>query len=221
MTETASLVAERLAEVRARIDAAGGGRPVDVVAVTKGFGPPAVAAAVAAGLTSLGENYAQELRAKAADAPAGVQWHFIGAIQRNKIAPLAPLVALWQTVDRPAVADAIARHAPGARVLIQVNLAGESGRAGCSWDALDDVASAAAGVGLDVRGLMGVGPAGPAENSRPLFAKLAARAHALGLVELSMGMSADMEVAVQEGSTMVRIGTALFGPRPEGRDLPR
>src|SRR5579871_5663689 len=109
-----SAVAARAAAVRERIDAQAAGRSVRIVAVTKGFGPDAVEAAVAAGLTRIGENYAQELLAKAAGRPGGAatRWHFIGTLQRNKVAALAPLVAMWQTVDRPALAEAIGRHAP-------------------------------------------------------------------------------------------------------------
>lgn len=214
---------QRLEGVRRRIDAVAGGRHVEIIAVTKGFGPEAVEAAVAAGLTSVGENYAQELLAKAA-AGAGhssVRWHFIGAIQRNKVATLAPHVALWHTVDRAAVVDAIAGHSPGAPVLLQVNLSGDRNRPGAAWEDVGALVSRGRDAGLDVRGLMGVGPSGDPELARPVFAELAALAGQLGLRELSMGMTADLEVAVAEGSTMVRVGTALFGPRPQREDLRR
>lgn len=216
-------IAERLARVRARIDSVAGGRPVEIVAVTKGFGADAIEAALATGLTTIGENYAQELLSKAPtlrDRP-GVQCHFIGAVQRNKVRAIAPLVDCWEAVDRVAVAETIARHAPGAAVLIQVNLTGEPARAGCSWDDVAEVVDGARGLGLDVRGLMGVGPAGPPDAARPAFARLAERSRELGLADVSMGMSDDLEVAVAEGSTMVRLGTALFGPRPDRRDLRR
>jgi pyridoxal phosphate enzyme (YggS family) len=209
---TTDLVA-RLEEVRARIDAVSDGRPVSIIGVTKGFGVDAVAAAVEAGLTDLGENYAQELEAKA-PAGRGVTWHFIGAVQRNKVAKIAPLVGLWHTVDRPELADAIAHRAPGAAALVQVNLTGASNRGGCAWGDLAAVVGASRRAGLDVRGLMGVGRDGPPEDSREMFAALASEGRRLGLPELSMGMSADLEIAVQEGSTMVRVGTSLFGQRP-------
>ena len=216
-------LADRLASVRWRIDAVAGGRRVEMIAVTKGFGPEAVDAAVAAGLTAVGENYAQELLAKAG-AGAGrdaVRWHFIGAIQRNKVAMLAPHVALWHTVDRPVVVDAIAAHAPGAPVLVQVNLTDDPARPGATWKDVAALVSRGRDAGLDVRGLMGVGPAGDPEQARRKFAELAAVAAQLGLSELSMGMTDDLEVAVEEGSTMVRVGTALFGPRPQRGDLRR
>lgn len=220
-TVTASDVAARLAEVRARIAAVADSRPVEIVAVTKGFDASAVDAALAAGITAIGENYAQELLAKVATTAGEPRWHFIGAVQRNKVAGLAPHVALWQTVDRSAVADAIARHAPGVSVLVQVNLTGDPARSGCAWSQVEEIVDGARVAGLDVRGLMGIGPEGPPEAARPGFAALAEAAARLDLSELSMGMSADLEVAVAEGSTMVRLGTALFGPRPSVSDLRR
>lgn len=224
MTVSATVdVARRLQEVRERIARVAAGRRVEIVAVTKGFPPVVVDSAVAAGITEVGENYAQELLSKVAAGAGGpsVRWHFIGAVQRNKIAGLAPHVALWQAVDRASVADAIARHAPGAPVLIQVNLSGDAARAGCSWADAPELVAAARRAGLDVRGLMGVGPEGPPEESRPAFAALAELGRRLDLAELSMGMTGDLEVAVAEGSTMVRVGTALFGPRPSAGDLQR
>jgi len=216
-------VAGRLADLRRRIDARAGGRSVRIVAVTKGFGPEAVEAAVAAGVTAIGENYAQDLVAKAGIGAGGdsVRWHFIGTIQRNKVATLAPFVAVWQTIDRPAAADAVARHSPGATSLVQVNLTGDRARSGCPLDDAPEVVAAARDAGLEVRGLMGVGPIGPAEQSREAFAALAGLARRLGLPDVSMGMSDDFEVAVEEGSTMVRLGTALFGPRSRSNELRR
>jgi pyridoxal phosphate enzyme (YggS family) len=211
-------VEARLADVRARIAAAAGDRDVRVLAVTKGFGPDAVVAAQACGLLDVGENYAQELVAKAAavgdTAGAAVRWHFLGRLQRNKVKALAPLVTLWQSVDRASVGAEIARRAPGAAVLVQVNLSGEEQKGGCEWDEVEPLVRQCGDDGLDVRGLMGVGPAGPAERAREGFRRLVATADHLGLAERSIGMTDDLEVAVEEGSTMVRIGRALFGPRP-------
>jgi pyridoxal phosphate enzyme (YggS family) len=216
-----SAVAARVADVRARINALAGGRAVRIVAVTKGFSAGAADAAVAAGVSDIGENYAQELIAKASAGAGGgaARWHFIGAVQRNKVAHLAPFVAVWQSVDRPAVADAIARHSPGATALVQVNITGAPQRAGCAWDDVEAVVGAARHAGLTVLGLMGIGPDGPPVPE--LFRRLARTAAQLGLAEVSMGMSADYEVAVAEGSTMVRLGTVLFGPRPAPADLRR
>lgn len=204
-------VAARVAEVRRRIEAAAPGRPVTLVAVTKGFGPERVEAARAAGVDDLGENYARELVAKAGAVGAGGRWHFLGAVQRRKVRALASVVHLWQSVDRVAAGREIARHAPGAKVLVQVNVTGGAARNGCGWhDAAPLVADLRA-LGLDVRGLMAV--AGR-DDPRPQFRRLAALGRGLGLTELSMGMSGDLEVAVEEGSTMVRVGEAIFGPRP-------
>ena len=213
-----SHVAERAAAVRARITAAGGGADVAVLAVTKGFGPEAVRAAVAAGLPAVGENYAQELVEKAAavdgDAGPTPEWHFIGRLQRNKVRSIAGLVTLWQSVDRAEVATEIARRAPGAAVLVQLDLSGEPGKGGCPLNEGPALVDHARGLGLDVRGLMGVGPAGPPEDARAGFRSLVALADQLDLAVRSIGMSGDLDVAVQEGSTMVRIGRDLFGPRP-------
>ncbi len=127
---------------------------------------------------------------------------------------IAPFVALWQTVDRAALAAEIARRAPGAAVLVQLNLSGEPQKGGCAPEEAEALVVRAADLGLDVRGLMGVAPAGPPELARPGFRQLVALADDLGLPVRSVGMSADLEVAVEEGSTMVRIGRDLFGERP-------
>lgn len=203
-----------LAAVRERIASTGRDpSAVRVVAMTKGFGPDAVVAAVDAGLLDCGENYAQGLLAKVDEAPPETRWHFLGPVQRNKVKRLAPHVVLWQSIDREAAAAAVAHHRPGAAVLVQVNLAGDPGRPGCGWDEVAPLVDQARGHGLDVQGLMGVA-APDLDEARASFRRLAAVAGELGLAELSMGMSADLEVAVEAGATIVRIGTALFGARP-------
>ena len=226
-------VAARVAEARARIDvAAPDPSSVRLVAVTKGFGVDAVAAALAAGVFDIGENYADELVSKAealrATAPGGtgpaaigpaatgpdVRWHYLGAIQRNKVARLAPLVDCWQSVARIEEGRAIARRRPGASVLVQVDVVGGKGRNGCAPEEVSGLVAALGDEELDVVGLMTIGPTGPAEASRPAFALVRALATGLGLAECSMGMSDDMDVALSEGSTMVRLGRALFGERP-------
>jgi PLP dependent protein len=184
------------------------------VGVTKGFGPEAVAAARRAGLGDLGENYAAELVAKASAEGDhdGVIWHFLGAVQRNKVAQLAPLVGLWQSVARESEGARIARFAPEARVLVQVETTGLPGRNGCSPAAAGELVSRLGALGLQVAGLMTV--AAPGEGAaRESFGALARLADRLGLEERSMGMSDDLEAAVAAGSTMVRIGRALFGAR--------
>lgn len=217
-------VADALEAVRRRI-ASATDRPerVRVVAVTKGHGVEAVRSALAAGLVDLGENYAQELLAKAAGLPSGSapRWHFLGAVQRNKVPDLAPLVAVWQSVDRVEEARRIASFRPDARILVELALFPGPGRGGVSRPAAAGLVEEARSLGLAVAGLMAVGPPGPPEEARAGFRWLAAEARRLGLAEVSMGMTADLEVAVEEGSTMVRVGTALFGPRPGAPGLGR
>jgi uncharacterized pyridoxal phosphate-containing UPF0001 family protein len=210
-------VAARLAAVRARISRAGGDPDrVRVLAVTKGFGPEAVAAARAAGLTDVGENYAAELQAKA-PGPPGTQWHFLGAVQRNKVGALASLVDVWQGVARFAEGERIARYAPGARVLIQVDYTGLPGRNGCAPEEVPALAEALVGLELHLQGLMTVAPPDPSAAD-VAFGSLGRLADELDLPERSMGMSADLEAAVAAGSTMVRVGRALFGERSPVRN---
>jgi hypothetical protein len=213
-------VAERLHSVRLRIERAGGDpAAVRIVAVTKGFGPDAVRTALAAGLHDIGENYANELVAKAAElqedapSPPPVRWHFLGAIQRNKVARLAPLVGVWQSVSRTEEGDRIARFAPGATVFVEIDTTGRSGRNGCAPDDAHALVPRLRDAGLDVRGLMTVAAPGP-EAAAQAFSTVRALADELQLEERSMGMTDDLEAAVRAGTTMVRMGRALFGERP-------
>lgn len=206
-------VRERLESIRARI-AAVGGTDVTVVGVTKGHPVAVVDLARAAGIVDLGENYAQELLEKATTVvPPGPRWHAIGRLQRNKVRLLAPHVTLWQTVDRVELADEIARRAPGADVLVQVGTTGEEGKGGCPVADVPALVEACRSAGLVVRGLMTVGPTDPDVPPGPGFATVRGLVDRLGLEICSMGMSDDLEVAVDAGSTMVRIGRSLFGPR--------
>jgi pyridoxal phosphate enzyme (YggS family) len=207
-------VSANLADVQRRIEAAGGdpGRVV-VVAVSKTFSADDVAVALEAGLRLFGENYATELLAKAAaldDTPA--RWHFLGALQTNKIARLAPVTACFQGVSRAREAAEIARRAPGASVMVQVDFTHREGRGGAAPGEVAALVETARSLELDVCGLMTVAPQG-ADEARQAFADTRRLADALELPERSMGMSEDLELAVAEGSTMVRIGRALFGPR--------
>jgi PLP dependent protein len=210
----------RVAAVRDRIAEAGGDpRAVRLVAVTKGFDAGVVREALDAGLADIGESYVQELVGKATElgetAGEGLRWHFVGRLQRNKVRKAAPYVWLWHSVDRLALGAEIARWAPDAAVLAQVNASGEASKAGCEPSLAPALVDGLVDLGLDVRGLMTIAPAGPAEGARPAFRTLRGLAERLGLGELSMGMSDDLEVAVQEGATMVRVGRDLFGPRPD------
>lgn len=220
-------VADRLDRVRSRIRQAGGDLArVRVVAVTKGFGVDAVRASLACGIEEVGENYADELLAKAtaiAEEPGGQvpRWHFLGAIQRNKVARLAPVVACWETVSRVEEGIALLRRAPGSEVLVQVDASGLPGHNGCPPEGVGLLVAQLRGEGLDVRGLMTVGVAGSGDRTKAVFRAVAAMADDLGLPERSMGMSDDLELAVAAGATMVRLGRALFGPRPAGTAGPR
>lgn len=213
---SADVVAERLAAVRRRVEAAGGDPDrVRIVAVTKGFGADAVDAARGAGLADVGENYAQEVLAKAPLAPPGTRWHFLGPVQRNKVRRLAELVSSWHGIDRPVAADSVASASPGVEVMVQVNVIGDPARPGCDPADLEPLVAHARRLPLDVSGLMAVGPVPPGERSRECFRWLAGKAADLGMRELSMGMSEDFEVAVAEGATTLRLGRVLFGDRPE------
>jgi pyridoxal phosphate enzyme (YggS family) len=211
-------ITETLDHIRARIASAGGDpERVRIVAVTKGHPAERVADMVAAGIADIGESYAQELVAKAEqladrlDAP--IRWHFIGNLQRNKVRQVAGFVHLWQSVDRLSLAAEIAHRAPGASVLVQVNVSGQEHQGGCPPERVAAVVDGCRDLDLDVRGLMAIGPQGPDEDVRAAFRTVRTLADRLELPERSMGMSGDLEAAIAEGATMVRIGTALVGPR--------
>ncbi len=214
-------VAARVDAVRARLAAAAAraGRDpssVTLVAATKLVPPERVAAALRAGVVDVGENRAQELLAKApALESLQPRWHFLGPLQRNKVKALADWVTCWQSVDRRALGETLARHAPGARVLVEVNLGDEPQKTGCAPDDTTALVDALRGLRLDVAGLMAVPPQG--EDPRPWFARLRDLAAAAAVADLSMGMTDDFEIAVEEGATMVRVGRALFGERPQSQ----
>lgn len=216
---TAAVIAERLDAAHQRIRAAGGTDDVGIVAVTKGFPAGVIIAAVEAGCTMLGESYAQELLAKYDQVPAWPELHFIGGMQTNKVRQLAGKVDVFESVDREHVVRELARRAAGARVLVQVQATADAAdKAGCPVEQVGDLVALAADLGLRVEGLMCVGPtAGGPEAARLPFRRTRALVDALGLAVCSMGMTGDLEVAVQEGTTQIRIGTALFGERPARR----
>jgi pyridoxal phosphate enzyme (YggS family) len=223
--DRAFAIAANVADVRARIAAAAGraGRDpasVRLIAVTKTFPVEVCAAVVAAGVGDLGENRVQEGVPKVeALAAAGLHptWHLIGHLQTNKVNAALAAFTVIHSVDSLHLATAISRRASRpVTALIEVNVAAEASKFGFS---LADVPGAykqiAALPNIAVCGLMTVAPqTDDPETVRPVFRQLREMARSLGLPELSMGMTDDFEVAVEEGATMVRVGRALFGPRP-------
>jgi pyridoxal phosphate enzyme (YggS family) len=207
------VVASRVHEIRDDISRLSN-RDVAIIAVTKTFSTDAWTAARDAGCDGIGENYAQELLDKVQSSPAPLPIHFIGSIQSNKVKALAPYVALWQGVDRNSVVAEIAKRAPGARILLQVNTTGEQSKSGASPSDLDSLRKSAEDAGLVVEGLMTLGPTnGSANDIHKSFTALRALADQHHLVECSMGMSGDYRIGLECGATMIRLGSTLFGAR--------
>ena len=214
-------VEENLARVQERIRAAcsRAGRDrdtVQLVAVSKGQPIEAVLLAFAAGQTVFGENYAQELHEKA-DALPEAEWHFIGALQTNKVKIVVGHSALVHTCDRASLANELSKRAEMKnivqRVLLEVNVGREPQKGGALPEQVDALHAAVREMErLRCEGLMCIPP--PDQDPRPHFRALRQMRDRLGLRELSMGMTADFEVAIEEGATIVRIGTAIFGERP-------
>ena len=211
----------RVQEAVARACARSGRSPdhVLLIAVSKTMDAERVRMAVAAGVAALGENRVQEARDKIEALGRPVPWHLIGSLQTNKARDAARLFDWIHSVDRAELAHELSRRAHGAgrtlNVLVQVNLGDEPQKGGVAAAEVkrlcDEVATLPS---LRVRGLMAIPPAAPTpEETRPHFRTLRELRDQLGLEHCSMGMSADYEVAIEEGATMVRVGTAIFGPR--------
>lgn len=233
-TEKVLSIAQNVARVQARIAQAAqrvGRDPASIrlVAASKSVETARIRAAVAAGITILGENYLQEARQKIGQlGHDAVEWHFIGTLQRNKVRYIFDLFSMMHSLDSLPLAEDINRRAArlGRRmpVLLEVNVGGEASKGGFTpQELLTDVHKLAAMPHLQVCGLMTVPPPTPTpEEARPFYRQLRQlrdRLQAQGLeglecTELSMGMTADFEVAIEEGATFVRVGTAIFGPRP-------
>jgi pyridoxal phosphate enzyme (YggS family) len=200
---------------------------VRLVAVTKTATVDQIAALLAAGVVEIGENRAQQLVARAAELagaadpdPAAVRpvWHMVGRLQRNKVAALARWVTWWESIDRSDLVAPLARHAPGARVLVQVNVDADPAKGGCPPERTGALVDELRTAGVAVEGLMTVPRL--EGDPRPAFAALRAIGERLGLAELSMGMTDDFEVAIAEGATMVRVGRGLFVDPPGDRSAP-
>jgi pyridoxal phosphate enzyme (YggS family) len=221
MTEVAGRLERLRASLREACRAAG--RPEDTVellAVSKLQPLEALREAYAAGVRAFGENYAQELRDKSAalaDLP-GIRWHAIGPLQTNKAKYVARAAHVFHALDRADVAEELSRRRTGAplEVYLEVNVGGEASKGGVAPAGVPALAERVRHLpGLQLVGLMAMPPLGPdAEESRPHFRKLAELARAEGLAGLSMGTTHDYRVAIEEGATVVRVGTALFGERP-------
>jgi PLP dependent protein len=219
-TWSPSEIRDRLGVLERRIERAGGDpATVKVVAVAKTFPPAAIRAALAAGLVDFGENYADELAKKAAELAdeAAIRWRFIGAIQRNKLARLAPYVSCYESVTRIEEGRDIARRSPGASVFVEVDTTGLEQRHGVATADAPALVAALRELPVAVDGLMTVAPPGGGEAADNCFRLVGKLALDLGLKECSMGMSEDLEIAVAAGATEIRVGTSLFGPRAPKR----
>jgi PLP dependent protein len=213
---------ERVQAAIARACARAGRSPDDVllIAVSKTVEVERITLAIAAGVAALGENRVQEAREKIETLGRPVPWHLIGALQTNKAKDAARLFDWIHSVDRPELARELDRRARGlgrtVDALLEVNVGEEPQKSGVRPHEIKPLLDALAGLsGIQIRGLMAIPPAAPdPEQTRPYFRRLRELRDAAGLEHLSMGMSADFEVAVEEGATMVRVGTAIFGPRP-------
>lgn len=215
LAERLDLVRERIARACARSGRDAG--TVRLLAVTKIFGPEVIREAWAAGLREFGENYVQEMERKA---PAvadlkGARFHLIGHLQSNKTKKAAQLFCAIDSVDSVKLVTRLEAEAVPLDVTIEVKLSEEAAKTGADSGALGDIVAAVrASRNLTLRGLMTVPPwSEDAELSRPYFARLRKLANRHGIADLSMGMSHDLEVAIEEGATWVRVGTALFGSR--------
>ena len=215
---------ERLAQVRAVL-AQRAAQPVTIVAVTKGFGTDAVRAALAAGMGDIGENRVQEAVQKqdelgAGDKGLGIRWHLIGHLQRNKARVVPGRFEMVHSVDSLELANELDKRATALRVLLQVNVAGESQKSGCTPDETPALARQVAALEhLRLEGLMTMAPlTDDVDAQRRTFRGLRVlrdriKEEGLWLPTLSMGMSGDYASAAQEGATVIRLGTVLFGPR--------
>jgi len=209
-------VEERIARACVRV-----GRPredVKLVAVSKTFPAAFIDEAIAAGITDLGENRVQEARDKKPLVQGNARWHLIGHLQTNKAKDAVKLFDVIQAIDSLDLAEKLARAAEGQgrtlEVMLQVNIGDEPQKSGLARAEVDSIAKQIAALTpIHLIGLMAIPPVGTPDESRPYFRELRSMRDALGLKELSMGMSEDFEAAIEEGSTIVRVGRAIFGSR--------
>jgi PLP dependent protein len=227
MTETGEnylRVRQRIAEVASQV----GRDPEEItlLPVSKTMSAPKIQEVIAVGCTEFGENYVQEAREKIPAIAAGTVWHFIGHLQTNKVRYVVPLFDIVQSVDRLSLAEELSKHAGRCsktlKVLIEVNLSGAENRSGVSFELAEALCGEVANFPhIELAGFMGMAPTGESlqetkEIARPYFRRLRQLWERLPKENrhiLSMGMSGDFEVAIEEGSTLVRVGTAIFGKR--------
>ncbi|HEX8618602.1 MAG TPA: YggS family pyridoxal phosphate-dependent enzyme [Thermoanaerobaculia bacterium] len=210
----------RIAAACARAGRARG--DVRLIAVTKTFPAGDVEHAIAAGMSDVGENKVQETRDKKPGVTGAARWHLIGHLQSNKAKDAVRLFDVIQTVDSFELAEKLGRAADAIgkvqEVLLQVNIGREPQKSGAEPEMVVELAKRIAAVpSIRISGVMAIPPAGEAEEMRPYFRALRALRDETGLSELSMGMTDDFEVAIEEGATMIRVGRAIFGSRAGGR----
>ncbi len=211
-------IVDRAGRLRERVRSLGGTK-VQILAVTKGFDAQVIETAAECGFMSIGESYAQELEAKWSQLGESLQSelsvHFIGKMQTNKVRKIERIVGTWQTVDRVSLIEELSKRAGGADVMLQINIAGNDSQGGCEFSEASELVSFVRDKGLNPVGAMAIGPQGDPADIRVAYKKLVDFADDHELPERSIGMTNDLEIAIEAGSTMVRIGTALFGDRPQ------
>ena len=205
-------IRERLEQIN-EIIAAKAQNQVDLIAVTKGFTHEEVNVASELGIKNFGENYAQELLAKNPLVDAEISWHYIGQLQSNKIRKVSHLVDVWHSVTSLKLAREIHNRNDQAKILLQVSVLGPSNSKGFEVEELPDLIFQLRDENIDVSGLMTMGVPGDMVATRFVFERLRKLADTFELSECSMGMSDDFEIALESGSSMIRIGSAIFGNR--------
>lgn len=203
---------QRLSKIRSDIkDHSPSPDDVRLVVVTKRFDAGVIQSLQSVDLNDFGENYAQELETKAAIVD-DARWHFVGGLQKNKVKKIASFVAVWHSVSSSKLITEIASRTTEASIFIQVNLTGEPQKSGCQPSEIEALAIQATGAGLEVLGLMVMGPTGGADPA-PVFSQAHNLTKEFGFSRLSMGMSGDYKLALGYGATDLRLGEAILGPR--------
>ena len=214
------IVADRVGAIKEQISSKSD-TPVTIMAVTKGFGVEAVMAANNAGINDFGENYAQEMLTKQSflkesNEYSELLWHFIGNLQRNKVRKIAGQVCKWHSVDSLPLGMEIAKRSEHPKVLVQVNMTGAKEQGGVDPTTTPVLVDELLGIGVNVVGLMTIGDHADRKATRIYFQKLKKMTQTLNLAECSMGMSGDYDLAIEAGTTILRLGTAIFGNRDDG-----